>query len=866
MKNNILSWKTSIARKFAAISLLLLLLFGCTVNRIFAESITIVEDGKSDYKLVIPDYKDKTKISIMRETSRYMQEFIKKATGVELKILKESKFNGKTPAFYLGKTKAAEKAGLPLDKIVKNAWLKAVKGKNIFLVGNDSGGVNPKLKRRPIYGTFKAVTSFLEEEAGIKFLMSGPYGVYIPKLDYLKISSDIYKIDKPIFTYITGRRPYYLPYKVANNFTDSDVFFSYGGHSYYTAVAKEEYAETHPEYFALIGGVRSPSNNHLCVSNPEVQQLMIDEMSKKFDAGFQWVELAQTDGYVPCQCEKCNAISEDEGERLWKVHAKLARIMKKKYPDRKVMIISYGPTIEPPKTLKSLPDNVVVQMCRYTPEEFEEWEKFNVEKSVYVYNWGAYHVSGLGPKRNPKYAADQIRMFLDNKVKGIYLCGGFECMGLEGPVYYTYGKMLGDPSLNYENIVEDYYTYAFGKARAPMKTFFTTMYDSLSLFCYLMRPNVKSNPNYKRDFKTPEDWYCHFFPAKILIEMRKNLERAKDLAEDEYVKKRIKLVEFEFDYVENLATMFQLYRAYRLNPSWDTMDILAEKINERKNKLNDPEFFDKKRNRINQFDGWLRVLARSTKSEYLLGGRMTALLGAPVNWNTEILKENNILPGVGSKTAKIKTIDKINFDGRIDDACWQDKPRESLNEIAMGELKNTSYIKMGYDNNYMYFGIHCNLENIESLKHVVPQGRDGKVYQAECVELFLDPFGQRQKFYHFIFGPVANSFYDARVGFIDDVLDPLYNKPDKSWNEDWQYKSVIDWKNKYWTAEVRLPFKTLGVEKPSPGTTWTMNLGREEYPGYGGQRHGAPVLSLWSPNLENRSFGTPEAFGELVFE
>ncbi|MDP6354740.1 MAG: DUF4838 domain-containing protein, partial [Planctomycetota bacterium] len=134
---------------------------------------------------------------------------------------------------------------------------------------------------------------------------------------------------------------------------------SYGGHSYYDAVPAKEYGKTKPEYFALIGGLRTPTGNHLCITNGAVQELMLREMEKRLDEAYQWVELAQTDGYRPCECTECAAVHPDPGERTWIVHRKLAEAMQKRRPGKKVMILAYPPNRNPPKSFDRFPDNVV---------------------------------------------------------------------------------------------------------------------------------------------------------------------------------------------------------------------------------------------------------------------------------------------------------------------------------------------------------------------------------------------------------------------------------------------------------------------------------------------------------------------------
>ncbi|HRU05461.1 MAG TPA: sugar-binding protein, partial [Candidatus Brocadiia bacterium] len=547
---------------------------------------------------------------------------------------------------------------------------------------------------------------------------------------------------------------------------------------------------------------------------------------------------------------------------IWIVHRKLAEEMRKLRPGKKVMIISYGPTSSPPVSFKTFPDNVVIQMCRYAPEDFDAWKSFNVPSTVYVYNWGSYQIPGFGPKRTPKYAADQVKRFARGGVAGIYLCGAFENLGLEGPVYYVYGKTLGDPSLSEAELLGDYCRAAFGKARAPMRKFFEAMYGRLEAFSLTNRPNYRVEaPAGAPTFATPEDFYCHFFPAKLLAEMAASLNRAKAADDDPGVQARLSLVEREFAYVRNLASIFQLYRAYRLRPGWQTFDLLASELDQREALLN--SWFDDK-GAPKPFDGWTRFLGGATLADVRVGGRLGGTLSAPVNWNTRLLREKQVLPGVGAKTLHVARLRDVKLDGVLNDPAWSAAQPQELSEIGMGELPNGARFRVGRDDNAFYVAFECDHENLAKLD-VQPRGQDGAVWQDECVELLIDPFGGREKYYHFILAPVPGSRYDARKGFIDDPIHPLFNKADKSWNGKWDYAVHADPQTGKWTAEVRIPFSTLGVDAPQAGSSWTMNAARAQYLFKNGKRPD-PVLSLWSPNLEERSFHSTAAFGDVVFD
>jgi len=825
-----------------------------------AAEITLIENGKSDYVVVTPDKPDPSRR--VGQAGDLLRTVLEKATGAKLPVFAESKAPKDKPAIYLGMTEAARKAGLPLDRVTGWATLKQVRGRDVFLVGVDDTAGIKGVDQHQYLGTLKAVTSFLEDEVGARFLAPGPNGLCVPRLDRLAVRADLAAVRQPVFAYVTGRRTGDNAYNCANNYLGNNLVKSYGGHSYYSAVPAEKYGKTHPEYFALIGGVRTSAKNHLCISNPDAQKLMIEEMTKWLDMGFQWVELAQTDGYQPCECPQCAAMHPDIAERLWIVHRKLAQEMRGLRPGKKVMIISYGPTSKPPVSFKDFPDNVVIQMCRYAPEDFDAWKSFNTPSTVYLYNWGSYQIPGYGPKRTPRYAADQVKRFVQSGVAGIYLCGAFENMGLEGPVYYVYGKTLGDPSLNEAELLGDYCRAAFGKARAPMLKFFEAMYARLEAFSLTNRPNYRSDaPAGVRTFSTPEDFYCHFFPAKLLAEMAANLERAKAADADPEVQARLSLVEQEFAYVRNLASIFQLYRAYRLRPGWHSFDLLAAELDQREALLK--TWFDDKGN-AKAFDGWTRFMGGATLAEVRAGGRLGGTLSAPVNWNTRLLREKQVLPGVGARTARVARLNGLKLDGRLDDPAWAAAAPQDLGEIGMGELANGARFRLGRDDEALYVAFECEHENLAALD-VQPRGQDGAVWQDECVELLIDPLGGREKYYHFIFAPVPKSFYDARKGFIDDPVHPLFDRADKSWNGAWDYAVIKDPATGRWTAEVRIPFSTLGADPPAAGSSWTMNVGRAQFLFKDGKRK-APVLSLWSPNLEERSFHSTAGFGDVVFD
>ncbi len=822
-------------------------------------ALTLIEKGKSDYVIVTPDKPaNAEEAKLVASAAQVLQTTLGQATGVKLAIVPEGKVAGR-PGIFLGQTAAAKAAGL--DQVKGWTFIKAVQGKNLFLVGHDEQSAR---QRSMIYqGTLKAVTSFLEDE-GVRYLLPGQkYGTYVPKLERVDVPGDLNETWSPWLSYIHGRRTGDQLYSTANNYLDSDHLKDMGGHSYYSAVPAKEYAKTHPEYFVLKNGVRSPSGNHLCISNPQVKALMLKQMEGIFDAGYDQVQLGQTDGYIPCQCDACKAINPDPKERTWIFHRELAAEMNQRRPGKKVVIISYGPTAEPPRTFKTFPPNVMIQLAHYSAEDFKAWQSFDVKKTVYIYNWGTYQDTGFGPKRTPKYAAEQIKLFRDNKVRGIYLCGGFEDMGLEGPVFYTYGRMIGNPDQDWRKVVGEFYRDAYGKSAGAMTDFFQTLYGRMELYSDSNRPNHASEAKPSLA-KGAGATMAALFPRDVLAKLEQSLKEAEALDSDAGVQARIRLVRREFEYVKSVAGIYYAYAEYQARPDWETFGAVEQAV-EARTKLIDSWYDDK--GRMRAFDGWPRFYENTSKPFLLTGGRLRGPLEEPANWNFQSLREAKILPGATKLRVMemdAARVSPFEITGRADNPAWQGAAQGAFVEQNLRKLDNETKFRVAYDEENLYLAFDCARDDMAHF-NPVSAGRDGAVWRAgpcESIEVwvYLGRLGAG-KYCRFFFNPVRDSFFDGRYGFITDGLDPRYGKWDDGWDGKWSYAFHIDRDRNRWTGEVKIPFSTLGLEgRIKPGSELQLKLRRLNFL-YDAQKlgwspgAGAPVVSGWTPTLGYKDFG-----------
>lgn len=153
----------------------------------------------------------------------------------------------------------------------------------------------------------------------------------------------------------------------------------------------------------------------------------------------------------------------------------------------------------------------------------------------------------------------------------------------------------------------------------------------------------------------------------------------------------------------------------------------------------------------------------------------------------------------------------------------------------------TTEIRLAYDDVNLYAAFTCHEDRMDQIKGDYPK-RDDKVWRDDSVSVFLDTKRDRKHYFQ-LCASVVGAKYDGT-----EVID----NPD-SWNGEWQV--AVKKQAKQWRALVAIPFASLGVGTPKPGTVWGADFCRHELP------HNE--LSTWSP--VRTSFHEPDRWGEIVF-
>lgn len=382
-------------------------------------------------------------------------------------------------------------------------------------------------------GTCYAVYDFLERFLGIRFYGPSPTNVIIPSSKKRKIP--VTRIQRcPAIKYRDGSLTFGWPLMKEQFMNASDDQLQLymrrmrmGGlrwaanHAFTgfqdrflqpNAQRPELFEGEHPEYFAVDqkgGG----SERQFCYTHPafihQVAQDAINYFEGKGTVAEQ-VALGDYFAIVPldnanwCKCEACQKqLAMDRSNILgqhfnngtashyiWNFVNQVAREVKHIAPGKKLAALAYHVYAYPPTDMQ-LEDNIAIAPCLHTRNYwaprmqynemkfYKQWIKESKTSGRDIFLWsylgfpterGLVNGFHVFPGFNAHHTGEQVKMYATDGVKGIYLCG----LGEQVDFYLTM-KLFDDPSLDTNEVLDEFFRLYFGKAATPMKQFYTTI-------------------------------------------------------------------------------------------------------------------------------------------------------------------------------------------------------------------------------------------------------------------------------------------------------------------------------------------------------------------------------------------------------
>ncbi len=322
-------------------------------------------------------------------------------------------------------------------------------------------------------------------------------------------------------------------------------------HSFHRYLPPGKYGEEHPEYFALVGGVRKldvgGGGPEPCVTNPDVIRIITEGVLEDLRANpnRRNISVSQNDNDEYCRCERCQAINEREGTPMGaNLHLvnKVAEAVQKEFPDVKVGTLAYWYTRKPPRHMKPR-DNVQIQLCsieccttfplddprveknRAFIDDFRGWSA--ICDDIWVWDYNTNFASYDLPFPNLRTITPNVRFFLRNHVHGAFMQanGNGNAGEFSDLRNYVMARCLWNPALEGWALLEEFCRLHYREAAEPVIAYQQWIHDV-----------AQSCGRYPNCFGLPEEFGLN---REVAIQAMAYFDRALARAQSQTVKDRV---------------------------------------------------------------------------------------------------------------------------------------------------------------------------------------------------------------------------------------------------------------------------------------------------------------------------------------
>ncbi|MBI4025746.1 MAG: DUF4838 domain-containing protein [Verrucomicrobia bacterium] len=785
-----------------------------------------------------------------REAAVELQRLVEKATGRKWPI--SNSIGGEGIHVVVGPHPAAAEAGLRVEDLPPEGFRLRVKGRYIFLVGRDTKGSPWDLhwRRACQTGTLFAVVEFAREFLEARWVMPGNDGEVVAKLSKLEVPAGLDVQGAPRFL---SRR-----ITVDNTQRDGARWMRFNrlgwsqitafGHNWYQTISPDKYGKEHPEWFALVDGVRQTHmrngeyGGQLCTSNPEVVKKMAECAVENYKEIPEAFSLAENDGGSHCECLNCRALDVEEwhpgkpalADRLAVFANRVKETIGDRAPGMVLGYYGYHQGELPPVKTKLAPGIILGDVHNsydlfYHQKEARAYQlrilKGWREQCAQVHLITYFH--GMTWWSLPFSATDALTELIKTAAQysssqGVYLGMTYrhDAFGTQGNEYYLAAALMWDPRRSTESVLTEYYQAAYGPAAAPIKEYFEMIGKNYGAW-------ARAQTKVAADECHDDSWVV---PTYELIRRRCDelIQKAAAAAGggDAALQKRVKIVAEGWEW-----TKFQT----------DTIKGIEE-FKKDHSKENARRMLDilKRRQAFCEAHAAADNYAISVP-EIKMTDEGRAFPIAPGEYEAVV---SGAVKAIHVPLVQTAGNPEANLDALPWDKATVSDPFVKTLDGSACEIQTVARIMA--DERNLYVWIEAQEPHLDKLVHLVKQP-DGDVWTDDVVEVFLDPTRLRKKYYHLLINPDGVMADFAHTG----------ETTDRAWSSNCKVAAAQS--KDRWSIKLSVPYGSMGLKGPPlPGDVWSVNFARS--------RHAAdPEVNLaWSPTFGG--FLKPQRFGELVFE
>ncbi len=479
---------------------------------------TLVNKSQNQTQIVIARDADSLSLKAASELQYYLLEM----SGVQIPIVHEA---DKVHSVFIGRNFLTEQ---------QTNRLSSASEEESFIIHTDENALF--LAGMEPMGDLYAVYTLLEEYLDCMFYTVDEK--FIPAKNTIVVDN-ISKLYEPAFPFrvphFEGRwdQDFSRWHKISS-FDQWGMFV----HTFHKLIPPELYFDEYPEYFALVDG-RRLKDGQLCLSNAGLMQLLIARLGEEIDKQPEkkYWSVSQNDCYNYCECNECEKLYETYGS-ISGAYVDMSNQIAKVFPDKQISTLAYQFTRSAPTHIKPH-DNVNIMFCsiecnRSQPltedprsqgfvKEMKDWSKLT--DNIFAWDYVVQFKNYLCPFPNFHVLQSNIQFFKEHGVNMMFQQGsGGSWSDLSDVKQYLIAKLLWNPDLNADSVVNHFMSSYYGKAAPFVRAYFKMSHGALIACQETQNLDIYGFPVfYVNAHLTPE----------LLIEYQTYMDKAEDAVADD---------------------------------------------------------------------------------------------------------------------------------------------------------------------------------------------------------------------------------------------------------------------------------------------------------------------------------------------
>ena len=430
----------------------------------------------------------------MRYAAKELRDYVERLTGVRLAVTTEGTRSA-TREIRLACTPVPEELGSDGFRLV-------VSSNRLDVIAS------------PERGILYAVYEILETYGGCRWYAS--WHAKEPERDRLSVPKGLDVVQKPDFRM---RCPFWCDVVYHHDFAarlrvnshpwgrmeekyGGDVFRFGGGlascHTFKKLVPPERYFDSHPEYFSLVKGKRIRKHGQLCLTNPDVLEIVTSNVLEciRKDPTAPVYGVSQNDCLNYCECPSCAAVDAEEeshaGTMIRFVNA-IAERIEREFPGKLIETLAYQYTRKPPKKTRPR-HNVVPCLCTIECDflrpiaegpdpanaafrkDIEGWSRLTDQ--LYVWDYATAFRNFPCPFPNVNVLQKNLQFFRGHGVRDIFEQGAHETTLASFPELEAWlmAKWMWNADRPMKPLLDEFFGGFYGKAAPFVRTYFEELH------------------------------------------------------------------------------------------------------------------------------------------------------------------------------------------------------------------------------------------------------------------------------------------------------------------------------------------------------------------------------------------------------